>query len=288
MREGGVAMQRSRKPSGPGGIRALLLIAVLAAMAGALLGLTSCVDLGCSADAPGTSYLVEPRGAMMAPGESKTFKLIRYDQLGGSREIRSISWSASGGSISPSGVFVAPKKPGDYTVTAGFDGTNYSAKITVVAATAQSTEPSSSSATVVAATTSSEVSPPSSVAQSQGEKERIFECSSDAGGHPGAKIPEFTMDKPRVIVEIMTYHWDYNDHVLGTIALTNVDTGVTYGPWETVGGTGQGGVENAYWLAHPNVEIPAGTYKLVDSSPSTWFTNDEMGGFGGSYVDALK
>ena len=130
--------------------------------------------------------------------------------------------------------------------------------------------------------------PSGSVAQAQGERERIFECSSDAGGHSGAKIPEFTIDRARVIVEIMTYHYDYNAHKLGTIALKNTETGETFGPWETTGAPGQGGVENAYWLAHPNVEIPAGTYQLVDSSPSTWFTNSEMKGFGGSYVDALK
>jgi len=286
-------MQRSQKPSGHGGIRALVLIAVLAAMAGALLGLTSCGgELGCDSEFLPTRRVVAPYLPSMAPGESMQFTLMYYrgDQEGPPLERRELpqTWSASGGSISPSGVFVAPEKPGEYTVSALFEGIEYSTEVRVVAATTSSEVSSPSSVTVGVATTSSEVSSPSGVAQSQAEKERVFETRSDAGGHPGAKIPEFTIDRPRVIVEIMTYHWDYNDHKLGTIALTNVETGVTYGPWETVGGTGQGGVENAYWLAHPNVEIPAGTYKLVDSSPSTWFTNDEMGGLGGSYVDALK
>jgi hypothetical protein len=228
-------------------------------LAGALLLLTACDLPGCS---PGKRWAVEPSDARMAPGESRQFTLRFYQGSNPGMAWPAKSWSASGGSISPSGLFVAPEKPGVYTVTASNEG-KHDAKVTVVAAAGD-------------------------VAKTQGEKERIFKKSSDAGGHPGAKIPEFTIDRPRVIVEIMTYHWDYNDHKLGTIALKNVETGKTYGPWETVGGTGQGGVENAYWLARPNAEIPAGTYMLVDSSPSTWFTNSEMEGYGGSYVDALK
>jgi hypothetical protein len=263
-------MEWSQKPSGHGGIRrALVLIVVLAAMAGALLGSTSCVPLGCSND-PVELWKVEPSDARMAPGESKQFALMLYYQGKSQRGLNTPAdaWSASGGSISPSGVFVAPGKPGDYTVTAGHSGHDYSTKVTVVAAATQPGEPS-----------------PGSVAKAQGEKERIFDNGNGLGGRPGGKIPQFTIDRPRVIVEILTYHWD---HKLGTIALKNVETGKTYGPWETVGGTGQGGVENAYWFARPNVEIPAGTYEIVDSSPSTWFTNDQAGGFGMANVDALK
>jgi hypothetical protein len=237
-------------------------LVLIAALTGVLLGLTACQPLGCSPE-PVERWAVEPSDAKMAPGESKQFVLRLYQGRAPGVDFPKCTWSASGGSISPTGVFVAPKKPGVYTVTASYQG-NHGAKVTVVAAA------------------------DGGAAKAQGEKERIFENASDAGGHPGAKIPEFTINRPRLIVEIMTYHWDYNDHKLGTIALKNVETGKTYGPWATVGGTGQGGVENAYWLAHPNVEIPAGTYELVDSSPSTWFTNSEMKGYGGAYVDALK
>ena len=240
-------MQRSQKSSGHSGIRhTLALIGVLAAMTGALLGLTSC---GTDDD---IETFVSPRSATMAPGESKKFELLHTGLLGGYATTGADKWSATGGSISPSGVFVAPEKSGTYTVTATDGGKDYTSQVTVVAATTQSGE------------------------------------SSPDGGHLGGKIPQFTIDRPRVIVEILTYHWDYNDHKLGTIALKNVETGKTYGPWKTVGGTGQGGVENAYWLAHPNIKIPAGTYEIVDSSPSTWFTNDQAKGFGVATIDALK
>jgi hypothetical protein len=267
-------MEWSQKPSGHGGIRrALALIVILAWMAGGLVGLTSCDDytgLGCTGT-PQERWIVEPDSPRMAPGESKQF-MLRYYQGGTPVPVRlECAWSASGGSVSPSGVFVAPGKPGDYTVTASYIGHDYSTKVTVVAATTQPGEPS-----------------PGSVAKAQGEKERIFDNGNGLGGRPGGRIPQFTIDRPRVIVEILTYHWDYNDHKLGTIALKNVETGKTFGPWDTVGGTGQGGVENAYWYARPSVEIPAGTYEIVDSSPSTWFTNDEAKGFGMANVDALK
>lgn len=239
------------------------------------VGLTSACSWGCIDNS--SKLYIQPREVRtMAPGQTQEFKVVRHLEDGDEDQYPPVTkWSASAGSIAPTGVFTAPTEPGECTITAKTeDFGSVSQTITVAGPGTASGSP-----TPV---------PSGSVAQAQGEKERIFEVSSDAGGHPGAKIPEFTIDRPRVIVEIMTYHWDYNGHKLGTIALKNVDTGETYGPWETVGGTGQGGVENAYWLAHPNVEIPAGTYKLVDSSPSTWFTNGEMKGFGGCYVDALK
>lgn len=280
-------MQRSQKPSGHGGIRrALALVAVLAVTAGALPWLTSC-ETDCGGEISG--FRVEPENARMVARRRTQFKLKCYSNsnVGGRNRQDSpvAKWSASGGSISPSGVFVAPKRLGDYTITARTPGGNsYSTNVKVVASEwdddAQSGEATAGGKPTPV--------PSGSVAKAEGEKERIFNNGNGLGGRPGGKIPQFTIDRPRVIVEIMTYHWDYNGHRLGTIALKNVETGETYGPWKTVGGTGQGGVKNAYWLAHPNVEIPAGTYKLVDSSPSTWFTNDQAKGFGMATIDAIK
>lgn len=252
--------------AGLGGIHGalLLMIALLAATAGALLGLTSC-DYGTEGE-----LFVSPSNVRMAPGEYRQFKL-RVATEHSDEGVFCDIWSASGGSISPEGLFRAPGEPGSYTITASRDG-NHSTKVTVIAESGQSAESSSDG----------------SVAQAEGEKERIFDNGNGLGGNPGGKIPKFTIDRPRVIIEIMTYHWDYNGNMLGTIALKNVDTGEIYGPWATGGGTGQGGVENAYWYAHPNIEIPAGTYDIVDSSPSTWFTNSQAKGFGMATIDALR
>jgi hypothetical protein len=62
------------------------------------------------------------------------------------------------------------------------------------------------------------------------------------------------------------------------------DDGTFYGPWQTTGREGQGGVANAYWTAIPWEIVPAGTYTMWDSEPSTWSTNEEAGGLGFSVV----
>jgi hypothetical protein len=91
----------------------------------------------------------------------------------------------------------------------------------------------------------------------------------------------FTVPSQSIVKYIYTYHW--NDgrgmQAPGTVALRHVD-GTMYGPWQTIGKPGQGGVPNAYWEVEPNVEIKAGTYELVDSSPRTWAQNAGSGGSG--------
>lgn len=61
--------------------------------------------------------------------------------------------------------------------------------------------------------------------------------------------------------------------------------GKEYGPWQVETKSGQGGVPNAWWIAHPNEVIPAGTYGVVDSEQSTWSQNPESEGCGFSKVE---
>ena len=50
--------------------------------------------------------------------------------------------------------------------------------------------------------------------------------------------------------------------------------GTLYGPWKTT-------LRNkVYWMAQPNQDIPAGTYTLIDSDPSTWAQNSGSRGTG--------
>lgn len=84
---------------------------------------------------------------------------------------------------------------------------------------------------------------------------------------------KFTLSQPHVITSIVNYHWNNARGVTpGTISLKD-STGKIYGPWNTKGSLGQGGVPNAYWTATPNVKIPAGEYTVIDSSPATWAQN---------------
>jgi hypothetical protein len=93
----------------------------------------------------------------------------------------------------------------------------------------------------------------------------------------------FSISEPMMITSINNYHYFNYGALPGTIALRHSD-GTVYGPWETNGGTGQGGVPNAYWVAEPNVVIKAGDYTVIDSDPSTWSQNSGSGYEGFSWV----
>src|SRR5512137_1947754 len=99
-------------------------------------------------------------------------------------------------------------------------------------------------------------------------EERIFAQSACAGVSNDPPNPTvFTIDEQRTITKIGTYHYASGESP-GTIGLRD-DQGKTYGPWQAEGEPGQGGVPNAYWIVQlsPSVELPAGTYTIIDSSP---------------------
>jgi S-layer protein (TIGR01567 family) len=96
----------------------------------------------------------------------------------------------------------------------------------------------------------------------------------------------FTISEPYMITYIDTYHWNDGSgtEAGGTVALRD-DDGKEYGPWQVETKSGQGGVPNAWWIAHPNEKIPAGAYEIIDSDQSTWSQNSESGGCGFSKVE---
>jgi hypothetical protein len=98
--------------------------------------------------------------------------------------------------------------------------------------------------------------------------------------------PSFTLSEPYMITYIDTYHWNYGSgtEAGGTIKLID-NYGNEYGPWTVETKSGQGGVPNAWWIAHPNEVIPAGEYTVLDSDESTWSQNQESGGYGFSKVE---
>lgn len=90
-----------------------------------------------------------------------------------------------------------------------------------------------------------------------------------------------TVRSSYMVTFIQTYHWNSGRGTsrAGTIGLRR-SNGKMYGPWRAYGTPGQGGVKNAYWQVEPNVVIPAGTYTIIDSNPSTWAQNSQSGGKG--------
>jgi len=120
-------------------------------------------------------------------------------------------------------------------------------------------------------------------------EERIFAQSACAGVSNGPQNPTvFTIDVQRTITKMGTYHYASGESP-GTIGLRD-EQGKTYGPWQAEGEAGQGGVPNAYWIVQlsPSVDLPAGTYTIIDSSPSTWSYTYESNDCGLATVIGLK
>ncbi|MBE7447129.1 MAG: hypothetical protein HS132_18715 [Planctomycetia bacterium] len=88
-------------------------------------------------------------------------------------------------------------------------------------------------------------------------------------GNPGTTLA--TLFQDACITEISTYHWCDEGQPAGTHTLYNIDTGVTYGPFS-------GTTDFRSWVSYPNTYVPAGSYEVIDSEPSTW-SHTNSGGF---------
>ena len=121
------------------------------------------------------------------------------------------------------------------------------------------------------------------------EVEAVFSNYNSASvGNQPTSPTVFSLATKRTIYSIQDYHWNSaRGKTPGTIGLKHED-GRMFGPWEAKGDPGQGGVPNAYWTISPNVEVPAGTYTIVDSDPASWAQNGGTKGIGMSQVYAVK
>ena len=122
-------------------------------------------------------------------------------------------------------------------------------------------------------------------------EERVFSQSVCAGVSNDPPNPTiFTIDEPRTITKIGTYHWNQaSGDAPGTIGLKD-SNGKVYGPWQASGEPGQGGVPDAYWIVSlsPELELPPGTYSIMDSNPCTWSYGSESDNAGIATVVGLK
>ncbi len=97
----------------------------------------------------------------------------------------------------------------------------------------------------------------------------------------------FVLSVPAYITRIENYHY-YNRGIMpGTISIRS-SSGKNYGPWSCYGKAGQGGVQNATWVATPNIQLPAGSYTVIDSDPGTWSYNSGSGGAGFTLVAGIE
>lgn len=89
-------------------------------------------------------------------------------------------------------------------------------------------------------------------------------------GNPGTTF--ITIPQDAYITEIRTYHWCDEGQPAGTHALYNCNSFLMYGPFP-------GTTDFRSWVSHPNTYVPAGSYEVIDSEPSTWLHT-----YGGGFV----
>ncbi len=122
-----------------------------------------------------------------------------------------------------------------------------------------------------------------------GQEETLLQLDTLGAVENGPTQPTtFTLDAPTCITKIRTYHWNGGrGSAVGTISLQD-QAGTVLGPWDVSGEPGSGGAPNAYWDAKPDLELPAGTYTVLDSDPATWSQNRDTGGRGITWVYGRK
>jgi len=92
-------------------------------------------------------------------------------------------------------------------------------------------------------------------------------------------FPVWSTSKATQVTQIDTYHWNNGRGAIpGDIFL--VGEGHKYGPWRAIGFPGSGNVPSVNWVVRPNVILLPGTYRIIDSSVSTWSWNTNSGGAG--------
>ena len=88
-------------------------------------------------------------------------------------------------------------------------------------------------------------------------------------GNPGTTL--VTIPQDAYITEIGTYHWCDGGQPAGTHSLYNRNSFLMYGPFS-------GTIDFRFWVSYPNTLVPAGSYEVIDSEPSTW-SHTNSGGF---------
>jgi hypothetical protein len=110
----------------------------------------------------------------------------------------------------------------------------------------------------------------------------LFDNWNEQSVESNPEIPtEFTIAKDHCITTIANYHW--KGMARGSIALRH-QNGTVYGPWQVTTSSGHGGRPNVNWECKPNIRIPAGTYRVIDSDVASWSQNEKSGRRGISLV----
>jgi hypothetical protein len=113
------------------------------------------------------------------------------------------------------------------------------------------------------------------------DAQSLFDNSNIYGVNNGGSSPVFTLQAPASVSQIQTYHWNFGRGARpGTITLRH-QSGQTFGPFGTIGTSGHNNAPNVNWVANVgSLTLPAGSYTVYDSDPSTWSHNPQSGSRG--------
>lgn len=101
------------------------------------------------------------------------------------------------------------------------------------------------------------------------------------------KPTRFKLTQASHITLIENYHYN-NKRSPGYMGFISED-GKEYGPCTAVGSpTVPPAALLWYWQCNPNVTLPPGTYKVIDSDPGTWSHNSESAGSGFSKIEGYS
>ena len=218
--------------------------------------------------------MVETKGRSCS-GKTGLSKLPAPDSI--------VTWSVDperGSQISESGVFTS-QRPGTYKVSASvkpkdFPENSSSQSIKVLGAGGEEEVEAEEEADEEL-----EEEPEPEASETNTPGALIMDNHNPQGVFNGGSPPVFKTKKAVRVTMIETYHWNDEEGAQrsGRISLRSAD-GESYGPFTARGVEGQGGVPNAYWRASMDLELPPGSYTIIDSKPATWSQNEGTGGQG--------
>jgi|GEM_PF-6628920 len=111
-----------------------------------------------------------------------------------------------------------------------------------------------------------------------GAEVEIFNNGNLSGVDNKGTPPDFTLPRAARISSVLTYHYNHGRGAPGGSIQILGEDGTRYGPWRVE-------VKNqVYWIARPNVLLPAGRYRVIDSDPATWSQNSASGGAGHTII----
>lgn len=95
--------------------------------------------------------------------------------------------------------------------------------------------------------------------------------------NPGREV-KFEIDTLTVITRITTMHFNEGkgDSAGGTISIVG-DKRLVYGVWKCEPKKGDDGTKYAKWVCKPDVTLPPGNYRIINSGEKTWSFNKESG-----------